>query len=57
MRNLGFRGYGPQEEAIVFEEYGLAESPEVVVIGFFGGNDISNAGPFEGRADSFTLPR
>lgn len=56
VRNLGFRGYGPQEETIVFEEYGLAENPEIVVIGFFGGNDVSNAGSFEGRADSFSLP-
>ena len=56
VRNLGFRGFGPQEEAIVFEEYGMAENPEIVIIGFFGGNDISNAGSFAGREDSFSLP-
>lgn len=56
VRNLGFRGYGPQEEALVFEQYGAVENPEIVVIGFFGGNDISNAGSFEGREDSFSVP-
>jgi hypothetical protein len=56
VRNLGFRGFGPQEEAIVFEEYGIAENPEIVIIGFFGGNDVSNAGSFAGREDSFSLP-
>jgi hypothetical protein len=56
VRNLGFRGYGPQEEALVFEQYGVAENPEIIIIGFFGGNDISNAGSFEGREDSFIVP-
>ncbi|GAB5490086.1 MAG: hypothetical protein Phog2KO_03010 [Phototrophicaceae bacterium] len=56
VRNLGYRGYGPQEYAIVMEEYGIAENPDVVVIGFFGGNDISNAGSFSERSDSFILP-
>lgn len=56
VRNLGFRGYGPQEEAIVMQEYGIKNQPDVVVIGFFGGNDISNAGTFEARKNDFILP-
>jgi hypothetical protein len=56
VRNLGFRGYGPQEEALVFEQYGAAENPGIVIIGFFGGNDISNAGSFDGREDNFSVP-
>ncbi len=56
VKNLGFRGYGPQEEARIMEEYGVNHNPEVVVIGFFGGNDISNAGSYRWRADNFVLP-
>ncbi len=56
VRNLGYRGYGPQEYTIVMEEYGVAENPDVVVIGFFGGNDISNAATFDERSDDFILP-
>jgi hypothetical protein len=56
VKNLGFRGYGPQEEARIMEEYGVEYAPEVVVIGFFGGNDISNAGSYRWRADNFVLP-
>jgi len=53
VRNLGFRGYGPQEYAFVMEEYGIAENPDVVVLGFFGGNDIASALPDN---NEFELP-
>lgn len=56
VRNLGYRGYGPQEYAIVMQEYGVSENPEVIVLGFFGGNDINNASSYAERADDFVLP-
>lgn len=43
-RNLGFRGYGSRHYAWVWQEYGLQENPNVVIIGFFGGNDVYTAG-------------
>ena len=39
-RNLGFRGYGIRHHAWTWQEYGLQESPDVLIIGFFGGNDM-----------------
>lgn len=43
VRNLGFRGFGPREEMQSFEIYGNPQEVETVVIGFFEGNDLSNA--------------
>lgn len=43
VRNLGFRGFGPREEMQSFEIYGQPKEVETVVIGFFEGNDLSNA--------------
>lgn len=56
VRNLGYRGYGPQELALVMQEYGINHNPDIIVIGFFGGNDISNAGSFTERENDFLLP-
>lgn len=41
-RNLGFRGYGPQQYAYTLERY--VDNPEVVIVGFFGGNDLASSG-------------
>lgn len=49
VRNLGFRGFGPREEMQAFELYGDAANVDVVVIGFFEGNDLSNAVTTRGR--------
>lgn len=43
-RNLGFRGYGMTHYTWTWEQYGIQENPDVVVIGFFGGNDLFTAG-------------
>lgn len=43
VRNLGFRGYGPVEQAKVFAQYGAPANPEIVIIGYFEGNDLSDA--------------
>lgn len=56
VRNLGYRGYGPQELAQVMEEYSSRDNPKVVLVSFFGGNDLSNAGSFEERGGQLGLP-
>jgi len=43
VRNLGFSGYGTQEYALVMEEYGDDVGPEVVLLAFFGANDVEFA--------------
>ncbi|PJF32523.1 MAG: hypothetical protein CUN52_01215 [Phototrophicales bacterium] len=43
VRNMGFRGYGPVEEAIIMREYATNTQADYVIIAFFEGNDISNA--------------
>lgn len=43
-RNLGFRGYGIRHYAWTWQEFGIQENPDVLIIGFFGGNDIFTAG-------------
>ncbi|MGB1285699.1 MAG: SGNH/GDSL hydrolase family protein, partial [Aggregatilineales bacterium] len=53
VRNLGFRGYGTQQYAQVMERYGMAASADVVIVGFFGGNDVFSAGI---ENDDFILP-
>ncbi|NWF68875.1 MAG: hypothetical protein HXY40_07305 [Chloroflexi bacterium] len=42
VRNLGFRGYGPVQEARVLSEYGLRDNAATIVVGYFEGNDLSN---------------
>ena len=41
--NLGLGAYGPQQEEIVLERYGLKYSPRVVVWQIFEGNDLGDA--------------
>jgi hypothetical protein len=43
-RNLGFRGYGPVQYAYTMENFGEDNNPEVVIVGFFGGNDLATSG-------------
>jgi hypothetical protein len=43
VRNLGFRGYGPVEQARILELYGAASGASTVVVGYFEGNDLSDA--------------
>lgn len=52
--NLGFRGFGPREEMQSFKLYGEPDRAEVVVIGYFEGNDLSNA--YTARDSEFSPP-
>lgn len=42
VKNLGFRGFGPTEEAYVLSQLEADEIPETLVIGYFEGNDLAN---------------
>lgn len=53
VRNMGYRGYSPQDYVTVMREYGVQEQPEIVIVGFFGGNDIHYA---EDETNGFVLP-
>lgn len=53
VRNLGFRGYAPQQYAHVMSRYGVQHDPAVVITGYFGGNDLSSEGKQE---ETFSLP-
>jgi GDSL-like Lipase/Acylhydrolase family len=44
--NLGRGAYGPQQELIVLERYGLRYQPRVVVWQMFEGNDLNDARTF-----------
>ena len=44
--NLGRGGYGPQQELIVLQRYGLAYKPRFVVWQLFEGNDLKDAQQF-----------
>lgn len=54
VRNLGFRGYGPVEQAHMVDLYGVNSGASTVVIGYFEGNDLSDA--INADADNITLP-
>lgn len=43
-QNLGFRGYGMRHYVWTWQEFGIQENPDVLIIGFFGGNDVFTAG-------------
>ncbi len=47
--NLGFRGFGPLDEAETFKRYAAEEPAKTIIIGFFEGNDMSNAVTFQER--------
>lgn len=44
--NLGVRGYGPSQYQIVTEDHGLVHRPNVVIWGFFAGNDNVNSADY-----------
>jgi lysophospholipase L1-like esterase len=47
VQNYGTSGFGPQQERLVLEDYGLTHHPRLVVLAFFAGNDIRDAERFE----------
>ncbi len=57
--NLGQSNYGPQQELVVLERYGLPLAPGLVVWCFFGGNDMIDAAGYDWRLahlDDLTAP-
>ncbi|MFN8418489.1 MAG: GDSL-type esterase/lipase family protein [Anaerolineae bacterium] len=55
VRNLGFRGYGPAEEARILRDYGLKYNPRIIILGFFEGNDLYDVAASAWNND-FILP-
>jgi hypothetical protein len=43
VRNLAYRAFGPVEQLEVVQRFGAEIQPEIVIIGYFEGNDLSNA--------------
>ena len=43
--NLGVGGYGTTQQYLTLEEIGLAYKPDLVVLAFFGNNDVRNNHP------------
>lgn len=54
VKNLGWRGFGPVEEANVIAEYAPESGAEYIVVGFFEGNDLANA--LKAQTDAFPMP-
>jgi lysophospholipase L1-like esterase len=52
--NLGIPGYGPQQYLRVYERFGVKLRPKIVLVGFFTGNDFSDAEIFDGWLKSGT---
>jgi hypothetical protein len=55
VRNLAYRGFGPVDEAEILRLYGTNSGANTVVIGYFEGNDLSNA--LTALRDGVTLPK
>lgn len=53
--NLGQAAYGPQQELIVLERYGLPLKPRVVVWCLFGGNDFQDVRIYEDALQNLDL--
>ena len=45
--NLGLIGTGPEQQVRVYETFGQALQPKLLIVGFFLGNDFWDAGLFE----------
>lgn len=45
--NLADVGFGPQDELNVFRQYGLKKKPAWVIMAYFEGNDLYDAGAYE----------
>ena len=54
--NLGEPGAGPQQELAILRQYGLDARPQWVVLAYFEGNDLYDAGGFE-QANPFLVAR
>ena len=54
--NLGEAGDGPQQELEILRRYGLTPSPQWVILAYFEGNDLYDAGSYA-QASPFILPR
>jgi GDSL-like Lipase/Acylhydrolase family len=55
VRNLGFRGYGPAEEARILKDYGLKYQPRLIVLGYYEGNDLFDVA-ISAWEQNFVLP-
>lgn len=56
--NMGIAGYGTEREYYVFRDKGLKFDPDIVLLGFFTGNDFSdNMGENIDSGASFSKPR
>ncbi|MFQ3648113.1 MAG: SGNH/GDSL hydrolase family protein [Anaerolinea sp.] len=51
VRNLGVRATGPTEQALLVTALATEHPPEVLVMQFFGGNDISDTDSFTWRGE------
>lgn len=54
--NLGDIGFGPQDELKVLQRYGLQKQPKWVILAYFEGNDLHDAGSYD-QANPFILAR
>jgi len=54
--NLGEVGFGPQDELKVLKQFGLKKQPQWVILAYFEGNDLYDAGSYE-QASPFILFR
>lgn len=54
--NLGEAGNGPQQELKLLRQHGIATSPRWVILAYFEGNDLYDAGSYA-QASPFILPR
>lgn len=55
--NFGFAGFGPVPEAIIIEEEVMKYNPDMIIIGYYIGNDVTkiDAGVFNRIPDEFWL--
>jgi hypothetical protein len=54
--NLADVGFGPQDELAVLQEYGLPKQPQWVILAYFEGNDLHDAGAYD-QANPFIFLR
>ena len=54
--NLADVGFGPQDELQVLQQYGLKKQPQWVIMAYFEGNDLYDAGSYE-QSNPFILLR
>jgi len=47
VQNYGVPAFGPQQERYVLEDFALRHRPRLVVLAFFGGNDLADALSFD----------